>query len=334
MGLTLRSRFRQPDLAIDLGTDKTAIYRRGEGIVMQQQSVISLSTRRSGLEVVAIGDEAAKMQGKEPHRLQTIKPLKRGVIEHLDATVQLLNEMARQSNCRTSLIRPRVLIGAPAGISDIERRAVQEAARAFHPRSIQVIQEPLAAAIGAGLDIAENQANMIVDIGGGITEVMVLSLGEVVLFESVRVGGDDITEAIIQYCRKDLSLLIGEQTANEIKARLGDPMGARLMEQMTVRGIDVHSRLPRMKNILASKLRPVILTSLQPIVAAVQRTLENTPPMLAADLIDRGITLSGGTALLHNFNHLLALHTGLSIKIADDPMGAVVRGAGMVLEAH
>lgn len=327
----LLSKLRSLDIAIDLGTSRTAVYVKNEGVVFEEPSVISFKEFRSGRSLIAIGESADRMRGKEPVGVDCIRPLRSGVIDQLEATKAMLKEIARLTKVCRPLAKPNVLIGAPFRISDIEKRAVREAAQAFRPASVTVIEEPVAAAVGAGLDISESIANMVVDVGSGITEVVILSLGGIVHSEAIRIGGDDITQALITFFRHHHGLHVGERTIEGLKAQLCDLEGSS-EDMITVKGTDVTTRFPQIRHARQSDVTEAIRGPIEEIVRTVKRALENTPPMLAGDLMDRGIVLTGGASMLKNFDRLLEHTLGVPVKLASNPQGATVRGAGRMLE--
>lgn len=322
---------RPLDIAIDLGTSRTAVYVKNEGIVFEEPSVISFKNQRSGKGVLAVGESADQMRGKEPSGVQCIKPLRNGVIDHLEATKAMMKEIARLTKICRPLAKPHILIGAPNLISDIERRAVRDAAQSIRTASVTIVEEPVAAAIGAGLDISESIANMVVDVGSGISEVVVLSLGGIVHSEAIRLGGDDITQALISYFRHHHGLYVGERTIEGLKDKLCD-VDSESAEGIVVKGTDVRSRLPRTRLARQSEVREAIMGPINEIIGTVKRAFENTPPMLSGDLVDRGIVLTGGASLLRNFDRLLERTIGVPVRLASNPRGATVRGAGKMLE--
>ncbi len=319
------------DIAIDLGTSKTAVFIKGEGRVYEEPSVISFREYGHKKAILAIGDEASKIRGKEPVGVETVRPLHGGVIDQLDATKLMLREIARRTRIGRFLKKPRVLIGAPFCISDVERRAVLDAASVFETSTVRVVEEPLAAAIGADIDISESVANMIVDVGSGITEAVVISLGGIVHSESIRVGGDAITDALVNYFRNHCDLIVGERTIESLKPMLCDVYG-QAEETITVKGIDVHSYLPQTRKITSGQVKDAILGPVSAILRTIRLTLENTPPTLSGDLIDRGIILTGGSALLKNLSCLIEESFGIPVRIANDSAGATLRGTGRMLE--
>ncbi|WP_071782882.1 MULTISPECIES: rod shape-determining protein [Planktothrix] len=328
----LFSRFSQ-DMGIDLGTANTLIYVPGKGIVLQEPSVVAID--RLEKVPLAVGEEAKKMLGRTPENVVVLRPLRDGAIADFDAAEQMLKHFIRRVNQGKTLIAPRIVIGIPSGVTGVERRAVIEAASQAGARDVRLIDEPVAAAIGAGLPVSEATGNMIVDIGGGTTEVAVLSLQGTVLSESVRVAGDELNDAIILYMKKVHNLVIGEQTAEDIKIKMGSayPNPAADEEMiMEVRGIHLLSGLPRTVTIKSTEVRESMVEPLSVIIDSVKRTLERTPPELAADIIDRGIMLAGGGALLKGIDALISHETGIITHIAADPLCCVVLGTGRVLE--
>ena len=320
------------DLAIDLGTANTLVYVKGKGIVLSEPSVVAV--RKNGRDrsrVLAVGREAKMMLGRTPGNIVAIRPMKDGVIADFEITESMLRHFIQKVHNRRSLIRPRIIICVPSGITPVEKRAVRESAESAGAREVYLIEEPMAAAIGAGLPITEPICNMVVDIGGGTTEVAVISLAGIVYCRSVRVGGDKMDEAILQYVKRTYNLLIGERTAEIIKTTIGNAYPGEI-ESMDVKGRDQFAGIPKIININSDEVRLAIQEQIDSIVAAVKTALEQTPPELAADIVDRGIYLTGGGALLKGLDELLKQETGLPIKIANDPLAAVALGAGLALD--
>lgn len=320
------------DMGIDLGTANTLVYVSGKGIVLQEPSVVAID---QNLKVpLAVGEDAKKMLGRTPGNVIALRPLRDGVIADFETAELMLKHFIRRVHEGRTLVSPRIVIGIPSGVTGVERRAVMEAASQAGARDVYLIDEPIAAAIGAGLPVAEPTGNMIIDIGGGTTEVAVLSLQGTVLSESVRVAGDEITEAITQYMKKVHNLVIGERTAEEIKIKLGSayPTVEDDDAMMDVRGLHLLSGLPRTVTIKGPEIRDSMAEPLLVIVEAVKRTLERTPPELASDIIDRGIMLAGGGALLKGLDTLISHETGIVTHVAADPLSCVVLGTGRVLE--
>lgn len=320
-------------MGIDLGTANTLVYVSGKGIVLQEPSVVAID--QEDKVPLAVGEDAKKMLGRTPGNVVALRPLRDGVIADFDtAELMLKHFIQRVHEGRTGLIAPRIVIGIPSGVTGVERRAVMEAASQAGARDVYLIDEPVAAAIGAGLPVAEPTGNMIIDIGGGTTEVAVLSLQGTVLSESVRVAGDELSEAILNYMKKVHNLVIGERTAEEIKIMIGSayPMEDDSDLLMDVRGLHLLSGLPRTVTVKGPEIREAMAEPLSVIIEAVKRTLERTPPELAADIIDRGIMLAGGGALLKGLDTLISHETGIVVHVAADPLSCVVLGTGRVLE--
>jgi len=318
------------DMGIDLGTANTLVYVSGKGIVLQEPSVVAMD--QDSKMPLAVGEDAKRMLGRTPGNVVALRPLRDGVIADFDtAELMLKHFIARVHEGRT-LVSPRIVIGIPSGVTGVERRAVMDAASQAGARDVYLIDEPVAAAIGAGLPVAEPTGNMIIDIGGGTTEVAVLSLQGTVLSESVRVAGDELSEAIAQYMKKVHNLVIGERTSEEIKITIGSAYPVDDDTTMEVRGLHLLSGLPRTVAVKAPEIRESMSEPLSVIVEAVKRTLERTPPELAADIIDRGIMLAGGGALMRGLDTLISHETGIVTHVAADPLCCVVLGAGRVLE--
>jgi len=319
-------------MGIDLGTANTLVYVSGKGIVLQEPSVVAID---QDLKIpLAVGEEAKKMLGRTPGNVIALRPLRDGVIADFDTAELMLKTFIRRVHEGRSLVSPRIIIGIPSGVTGVERRAVIEAATQAGAREVRLIDEPIAAAIGAGLPVAEATGNMIIDIGGGTTEVAVLSLQGTVISESVRVAGDELNEAIVQYMKKVHNLVIGERTAEEIKIQVGSayPTPEDDDVMMEVRGLHLLSGLPRTVTIKGPEIRESMSEPLSVNVEAVKRTLERTPPELAADIIDRGIMLAGGGALMKGLDTLISHETGIVTHVAADPLCCVVLGTGRVLE--
>ncbi len=319
------------DLAIDLGTANTLVYIKGRGIVCNEPSVVVM--RRDNRKLIAVGIEAKKMLGKTPEGIIAMKPLKDGVIADFDAAEQMLKYFIKKVHNRKSFISPRVVIGVPSSITQVEQRAVKDAAQASGAREVYLIGETMAAALGVGLPIGEPSGNMIVDIGGGTTDIAVISLDGVVYSRAVRVGGDKMDEAVINYIKRKYNLMIGDKTAEEIKIELGSSYKAGDGEKtMEIKGRDLISGIPKTVTINESEIREAIKGPVNIILDTVKVILENTPPELGADIVDRGIVLAGGGALLRGLDFLIRDATGLPVIVAEDPLTAVVRGVGKVLD--
>lgn len=319
------------DMGIDLGTANTLVYVAGKGIVLQEPSVIAID--QNNKTALAVGEEAKRMLGRTPRNVAVVRPLRDGVIADFDTAELMLKHFMRRVH-EGRIVSPRVVIGIPSGVTGVERRALMDAATQAGAREVFLIDEPVAAAIGAGLPVAEPIGNMIVDIGGGTTEVAVLSLQGTVLSESVRIAGDELNEAIVQYMKKVHNLVIGERTAEEIKIRLGSAYPSRNDDEnvMEVKGLHLLSGLPRTVIIKEPEIRESMSEPLCVIIEAVKRTLERTPPELAADIVDRGIMLAGGGALLKGLDTLISHETGIVTHVAAEPLNCVVLGTGRVLE--
>ncbi len=328
------------DLAIDLGTANTLVYLKGKGIVVSEPSVVAVQKDSMGQKkVLAVGTDAKNMLGRTPGSIVAIRPMKDGVIADFDITEEMLRYFIRKIHNRKALVRPRIVICVPSGITQVEKRAVKESAESAGAREVYLIEEPMAAAIGAGLPITEASGNMIVDIGGGTTEVAVISLAGIVYAKSVRVGGDKMDEALGQHLKRKYNLLIGERTAEQIKIQIGsaypDPStmeGEPKLRTMEVKGRDLVSGIPKTLEIDDKEIREALSEPINAIVEAVRIALERTPPELAADIVDKGIVLAGGGALLRNLDQLLREETGLPVVIAEDPLSCVVLGSGKVLD--
>ena len=325
--------FFSTDLAVDLGTANTLVYVRGRGIVASEPSVVAVyKDDRSVRKVVAVGREAKEMLGRTPMSIEAIRPLKDGVIADFEVTEAMFRYFMQKAHNRKTLIRPRVIVCVPSGVTPVERRAVRESAASAGAREVFLIEEPMAAAIGAGLPIMDPCGNMIVDIGGGTTEVAVISLGGIVFSKSLRVAGDKLDEAICQYLKRKYNMLIGERTAEMVKMQIGTAHPNGEILSMAVKGRDLVAGIPRTFHVTSEEIREAILEPVMAIVEAVKTTLEHTPPELAADIVDQGITLSGGGALLRNLDVLIAQETGLPVRVAQDPLTSVVLGSGKALE--
>ncbi len=322
------------DLAIDLGTANTLVFVKGKGIIVCEPSVVAVKTGAGGQrKVLAVGTAAKEMLGRTPGSIVAIRPMKDGVIADFDHTEEMLRYFIRKVHNRKSLIRPRIVICVPSGITQVEKRAVRESAESAGAREVYLIEEPMAAAIGAGLPITEASGNMIVDIGGGTTEVAVISLAGIVYAQSVRVGGDKMDEAIVQYMKRKHKLLIGERTAEAVKIGIGNvfDMGED-PEIMDIKGRDLVSGIPKTMEISSTEIREAMSEPVKTIIEAVRIALERTPPELAADIVDKGIILAGGGAYLKNLDVLLREETGLPVVVAEDPLSCVVLGSGAMLD--
>ena len=321
------------DLAIDLGTANTLVYVRGNGIVLDEPSVVAVRRNGRGAnKVLAVGQEAKMMLGRTPGHIEAIRPMKDGVIADFEVAEAMLRYFIKKANNRRTLIRPRVIVCVPSGITQVEKRAVRESAESAGAREVFLIEEPMAAAIGAGLPITEPTSNMVVDIGGGTTEVAVISLAGIVYSKSVRVGGDKMDEAILQYIKGKYNLLIGERSSELIKTTVGNAYRDEKAEHMQIKGRDLATGIPKIIGIDSDEVRQAIIEQLKTIVETVKSALEQTPPELAADIVDNGIVLTGGVALLKGLDSLLREETGLPITITEDPLTTVVIGSGKALD--
>ncbi len=318
------------DLAIDLGTANTLVYAKGRGIICDEPSVVVV--RRDTRKTIAVGIEAKGMLGKTPANIITIRPMKDGVIADFDATEEMLKYFITKAHHRRSFISPRVIIGVPSGITQVEQRAVKDAAHASGAREVYLIEEPMAAAIGVGLPVDEPTGNMIVDIGGGTTDVAIISLDSIVFSKAVRVGGDKMDDNIISYIKRKYNLMIGERTAEMIKIECGSAAHVGNIEPIEVKGRDLISGIPKGIVITEEEVREALHESIGIILDTIKVTLENSPPELAADIVDRGIVLAGGGALLKGLDILIREQTGVPVIVPDDPLTAVVRGCGMMLD--
>ena len=320
------------DLAIDLGTANTLVFVKGKGIVLREPSVVAVRQDGRSSKVLAVGKEAKMMLGRTPGNISAIRPIRDGVIADFEVTEAMLRYFINKVHNRRTLVHPRIIISVPSGITQVERRAVRESAESAGAREVYLIDEPMAAAIGCGLPITEPTANMVVDIGGGTTEVAVISLAGVVYSASVRVAGDKMDEAILHYIKRKHNMAIGEHSAEQIKINLGDVMPETPYDTLDIKGRDLVSGVPKTLTIDSNEIRAAISEQVDAIIEAVKMALELTPPELSADIVDQGIVLTGGGALLRNFDKRLREETGLPIIIADDPLSSVVMGSGKALE--
>jgi rod shape-determining protein MreB len=322
------------DMAIDLGTANTLVYVKGRGIVLNEPSVVAIAEHKGRKQVLAVGDEAKMMLGRTPGNITAIRPLREGVIADFEVAEEMIKHFIRKVHNRRSFASPLMIICVPSGSTAVERRAIRESAESAGARKVFLIEEPMAAAIGAGLPVTEPTGSMVVDIGGGTTEVAVLSLGGIVYARSVRVGGDKMDEAIIGYIRRNHNLLVGEGSAERIKKEIGSacPPEDGDGRTMEIKGRDLMNGVPKELVISERQIAESLTEPVSAIVEAVKIALERTPPELAADIVDKGIVLAGGGALLKNLDVLLREETGLPVTIADDPLSAVVRGTGKALD--
>jgi len=320
------------DLAIDLGTANTKVYVKGKGIVSCEPSVVAVQKDSRGMRVLAVGRDAKEMLGKTPGNIVAIRPMKDGVIADFAVTEAMLRYFINRAHNRRTLVRPRIIICMPSGITEVEKRAVKESAESAGAREVYLIEEPMAAAIGAGLPITEPSGNMVVDIGGGTTEVAVISLSGIVFSRSVKVGGDKMDEAIIQHMKRKHNLLVGERTAERIKCEAGRAYPTDEVITMEVKGRDLLQGVPKPVVINSDEIRDAFAEPISAIIEAIRSALEGTPPELSADIVDKGIVLTGGGALLQNLDKLIREETGLPVAVSDDPISAVVLGAGKALD--
>ncbi|MER7546551.1 rod shape-determining protein [Actinomadura sp.] len=319
------------DMAVDLGTANTLVYVRGRGIVLNEPSVVAINTNTG--KIVAVGIEAKRMIGRTPGNIVAVRPLKDGVIADFDVTERMLRYFIQKVHKRRHFAKPRIVVAVPSGITGVEQRAVKEAGYQAGARRVYIIEEPMAAAIGAGLPVYEPTGNMVVDIGGGTTEVAIISLGGIVTSQSVRVGGDELDQAIISFSKKEYSLMLGERTAEEIKMAIGSAYpGGDEEPHAEIRGRDLVSGLPKTVVISAEEVRRAIEEPVNAVVDAVKTTLDKCPPELSGDIMDRGIALTGGGALLKNLDERLREETGMPIHLVDNPLDSVVLGTGKCVE--
>lgn len=318
------------DVGIDLGTANILVTLKGKGIILNEPSVVAIDKEAN--TIIATGREAKEMLGRTPEKIKAVRPLKDGVIADLTATQMLLKNIIQKVCKRYNIGRLRAVVGVPSGITEVEERAVEETILQAGAREVYLIEEPVAAAIGAGLEIAEPNGNIVVDIGGGTTEVAVISLGGIVVSDSLRVAGDELDEAIISYVKKELNLAIGQTTAEEIKINLGCALPLVSIETMIIRGRDLNTGLPKVLEINSEQVRQALEEPIAQIVDVIKTALEKTPPELSSDVMERGIILTGGGALIKNLDKLISQKTGIPVYITDAPLNAVVRGTGKALE--
>ncbi|MBS1986797.1 rod shape-determining protein [Candidatus Dependentiae bacterium] len=319
------------DLAIDLGTANTVVYVRHKGIVLDEPTVVAVKANSN--QVLAAGKAAKEMLGKTPESIVACRPMRDGVIANFELTESMLRHFIRVvHDDRRTLVRPRMIVGVPSGITQVERRAIEDTAKQAGAREVYTIMEPMAAAIGAGLQVQDPSGSMIIDIGGGTTEVAVITLKDVVFCRSVRVGGDSMDQAIIQYVKRKYNLLIGERTAERIKIEVGSAMLGSSKETVSVKGRDLVTGVPKTITLTSPEVNEALLETIASIIDVVRVTLENTPPELSSDLVDTGIVMAGGGSLLRGLDRLISKETGLPVRVADNPLYCVVNGAGKVLE--
>jgi rod shape-determining protein MreB len=318
------------DLSIDLGTANTLVYQKGKGIVMDEPSVVAV--HKDTNRVLAVGKEAKNMLGRTPGSIVAIRPMRDGVIANFEITEAMLRYFIQKVHNRKTLVRPRIVISVPSGITQVEKRAVRDSAQSAGAREVYLVEEPMAAAIGAGMPIQEPSGNMIVDIGGGTTEVAVISLSGIVFAKSIRIAGDEMDEAIVNYVKRKYNLLIGERTAEQIKIEIGSAFPQETRQTLDIKGRDLVAGVPRTQSISDAEIREAMLEPVNAIIDTIKIALERTPPELAADIVDKGIVLAGGGALLRGLDALIREETGLPITIAEDPLTCVVIGTGRVLD--
>ncbi len=323
-------KFFSRDMGIDLGTANTLVYVRGKGIVLNEPSVVAIQNDTK--TVLSVGEDAKKMIGRTPGNIIAIRPMKDGVIADFDVTQSMLKYFIRKAYPRKTIIQPRVVVCVPSGVTEVEKRAVEDAALQAGAREAYLIEEPMAAAIGAGLPVEEPTGSMVVDIGGGTTEVAIISLGGIVTAKSIRVGGDELDEAIVQYIKKEYNLMIGERTGEEVKINIGSAFPKSKEEKMSVRGRDLVTGLPKTLQITSTEIMDALKEPVGQIIEAIKYTLEKTPPELAADIMEKGIMLTGGGALLDGLDKLVRKETGMPVQIAESSLDCVVLGTGKTVE--
>ncbi len=320
------------DIGVDLGTANTLVFVKGKGIVIREPSVVAVDERTNPKTVVAVGADAKRMIGRTPGSITAVRPIKDGVIADFDMTADMLKEFIKRAISSSPFNRARVMICIPSGVTEVERRAVHDAAKSAGARYVSLIEEPMAAAIGAGLPVLEATGSMIVDIGGGTSEVAVISLGDIVTSKSCRVAGDNFDEAIISYVKRMFNLLIGERSAEDIKLKLGSAYPYEGEAAMEIKGRNLIDGLPKSVEITSEQVRQALADPVDEILDSIRYTLDRTPPELAADIIERGITLTGGGALLRGLDKLIASETGMPVRVAENPLDCVVNGTGICLE--
>lgn len=320
------------DMGIDLGTANTLVYVQGRGIVLQEPTVVAIEKETNN--IFAVGNEANQMVGRTPGNIIAVRPMRDGVIADFDVTEKMLRYFINKAGKNVGIMAPRVIIGVPSGVTEVEKRAVMDAGLQAGAREVFLIEEPMAAAIGAGMAVEEPTGNLIVDIGGGTTEVAVISLGGIVSSRSLRIAGDELNEAIVYYIKRHYNLMIGERTAEEIKKGIGTAYPDGQVQSMEVRGRDLLTGLPKTVKINSCEVQEALSEPIAGIVEAVKMTLERTPPELAADILDKGIVMAGGGSLLNGIDHLLVEETGMPVQIAEDPLTCVARGTGIALERN
>jgi rod shape-determining protein MreB len=318
------------DLAIDLGTANTLVHVKGQGVVIREPSVVAMNSATK--EVQAVGEKAKQMLGRAPSNIVAIRPMKDGVIAHFEVTEKMIRHFIEKAkNNKKTLVKPRVVVAVPSGITQVEKRAVRDSAESAGAREVFLVEEPMAAAIGVGLPVQEPTGNMIIDIGGGTTEVAIISMSGVVYSKSIRIAGDEMDEAIVNYIKRKYNLLIGERTAEEVKIQIGSAYPLKEPATMEVKGRDLVAGIPKTLVVTDEEIREALTETFGSIVEAVKIALERTPPELAADIVDKGVVVSGGGSLIKGMDILLKEATGLPITLADDPLSAVANGAGLIM---
>ena len=318
------------DMGIDLGTANTLVYIKGQGIVVREPSVVAI--RDDSKEVLAVGEEAKRMIGRTPGNIVAIRPMKDGVIADFDVTQSMLSYFIQKAAAKKGVVSPRIAICVPFGVTEVEKRAIEEAARTAGAKDAFLIEEPMAAAIGAGLRIEEPEGNMVVDIGGGTSEIAIISLGGIVTAKSIRLGGDELDEAIVNYVKKEYSLMIGERTAEDVKIKIGSAYKEGEEVEMEIRGRDLITGLPKTMQITSGEVRDALRDPVNSIIDGIKSTLEKTPPELASDIMENGIMLTGGGALLRGLDKLVREETGMPVRIAENPLDCVAIGTGKSVE--
>lgn len=319
-----------PDIGIDLGTATVLVFAKGKGIVLKEPSVVAIN--RDDSKVISVGEEARRMLGRTPGNIIAVRPLREGVIADYDVTERMLRYFIDRCGCRKFFRRPRVMVCIPTGVTSVEERAVQQAAIQAGARQVFLIEEPMAAALGAGIDVSDASGSMVIDIGGGTTDIAVLSLGGIVCSTSTRVGGDKFDEAIVRYIKREFNMIIGERSAEELKINIGTAYPANNTDRtVSIRGRDLVTGLPRSVSVNSRQVWEAIREPLECIVSAVKGVLERTPPELSADIVDKGIVMTGGGSLLHGIDTLISKETGLPVYVADDPVSCVALGTGRAL---
>ncbi len=327
--MSLLRRFFTRDIGIDLGTSNTLVFVKGEGIVLREPSVVAI--RRDTGTILAVGEEARRMIGRTPASIVAIRPMKDGVIANFDVTQTMLRHFIAKAHHRNSLLHPRVVVCVPSGVTEVEKRAVLDATKQAGAREAFLIEEPMAAAIGAGLPVEEPTGSMIVDIGGGTTEVAIISLGGIVTSKSTRIGGDDLDEVIVNYIKQTYNLMIGERMAEEVKIQIGSAYLAEEGQTIDIRGRDLVTGLPKTLTITAMEIEKALVATVYQILSAIKFTLEQSPPELASDIMDKGIVITGGGALLKGLDKLVAKETGMPVFLSDNPLDSAALGVGKAL---